>query len=393
MHIILKSGKERAVQNKHPWIFSGAVKTLPPDIKEGDEVKIFSNNNEFLGIGHYQIGSIAVRIFSFEDVKTDKKFWFTKIEKTFRYREFSGLKINENNNVFRMIHGEGDGFPGFICDYYNGVAVFQFHSIGMYYKRELFAEILHEILGEQLIAVFDKSEKTLPFKSGINPENNFITGKNVENAIVSEYGNKFFIDFRSGQKTGFFIDQRENRKLLGSVSENKKVLNTFCYTGGFSIYALSNNAEEVHSVDSSKPAMDLTDKNVLCNFGENSRHKSFCEDVFEFIGKSEKYFYDIIILDPPAFAKHQDALKKALRGYMNLNLLALEKIKKGGLIFTFSCSQIVSKEDFRKAVFEASAASGRSVKIIHQLTQPADHPVNIFHPESEYLKGLVLYVE
>lgn len=393
MKIILKSGKERALQRKHPWVFSGAIKSSVIDIKEGETVKVYSNNSEFLGIGHFQIGSIAVRVFCFEDVEINRTYWKSKLEKAISYREFSGLKITENNNVFRLIHGEGDGFPGFICDYYNGVAVFQFHSIGMYENRNIFAEIIKEIMGDEIKAVYNKSQKTLPFKAEIESKNGFLIGENTENTIVSEYGNKFKIDFVTGQKTGFFIDQRENRKLLGQYSENKIVLNTFCYTGGFSISSLANNAAEVHSVDSSKPAMELTDNNVEINFGKTGKHKSFCTDVFEFLDNSESEYYDIIVLDPPAFAKHQNVLTKALKGYQNLNLKALQKIKKGGLIFTFSCSQVVSKEDFKKAVFEASALSGRNVKIIHQLTQPVDHPVNIYHPESEYLKGLVLFVD
>jgi len=393
MKIILKSGKERALQRKHPWIFSGAIKSSTTNIKEGELVKVYSNSNDFLGIGHFQIGSIAVRVFCFKDVDIDRKYWKEKLENAINYRTLSGLKISETNNVFRLIHGEGDGFPGFICDFYNEVAVFQFHSIGMYENRFIFAEILKEILGEKLCAVYDKSQKTLPFKADIEPKNGYLLGENVNNIIVSEYGNKFKIDFVDGQKTGFFIDQRENRKLLGQYSENKKILNTFCYTGGFSVSALSNNAAEVHSVDSSKTAIELTNQNIALNFGDTEKHKSFCTDVFEYIDNSEKSYYDIIILDPPAFAKHQNVLTKALKGYQNLNLKAFEKIKKGGLIFTFSCSQVVSKEDFKKAVFEAAVISGRNVKILHQLSQPIDHPVNIFHPESEYLKGLVLFVE
>jgi len=395
--IFLKSGKERAIERFHPWVFSGAIKSDISKLKDGEVVEVYSTTNHFLGIGHFQIGSIAVRIFSFQQVEIDYNFWKQKIVAAIEYRKALGIDIYDNNNVFRLIHAEGDGFPGFVCDFYNGTAVFQFHSIGMFLLKDIFAKILKEIFENKLVAIYNKSEKSLPFKADLDNKNGFILGnqnsENILETIITENNLKFAIDYVEGQKTGFFIDQRDNRQLLGQYSKNKKVLNTFCYTGGFSIYALANQALEVHSVDSSKKAIELVDKNVEINFGKIENHKSFAVDVFEFIEKSEKDFYDIIILDPPAFAKHQNVLNKALKGYQNLNFKAFEKIKKGGILFTFSCSQVVSKEDFRKAVFEAAAESKRNVKIIHQLIQPLDHPVNIYHQESEYLKGLVLFVE
>ncbi|RLD62566.1 MAG: class I SAM-dependent rRNA methyltransferase [Bacteroidetes bacterium] len=389
--IILKSGKEQSINRYHPWIFSGAIKLIKGNLKEGDIVEVVSNHNEFLALGHYQIGTIAVRIFSFEKAEINADFWENKIQNAYNLRKKIGFIDNKETNVFRLVHGEGDGMPGAIIDFYNGTAVTQFHSIGMYLERQTFAKALKNIFSDKLNAVYDKSETTIPFKSEINATNEYLLGKNNTN-IVSEYGNKFRVDWKEGQKTGFFIDQRENRKLLEYYSKDKTVLNVFGYTGGFSVYAMKGGAKLVHSVDSSNKAIELTDENIALNFTDTSRHKSFAVDAFSYL-KDIKDKYDLIILDPPAFAKHNKALNNALKGYKKINTRAFEQIRPGGILFTFSCSQAVSKKHFREAVFSAAAISGRKVKILHQLTQPADHPVNIYHPEGEYLKGLVLYVE
>lgn len=389
--ITLKSGKEISIYRYHPWIFSGAIKQMSAEPAEGEIVAVYDNKNEFLALGHYQIGSIAVRIFSFEMVNIDTDFWKSKFQQAITFRRNLGFFNNPELNVFRLIHGEGDGLPGLIVDYYNGTAVMQAHSVGMYRHRKEFAQILTELLPNEVTSVYDKSEGTLPFKANLNPKDEYLVGE-PKNGEVLEYGNKFAIDWEQGQKTGFFIDQRENRKLLGEYSNGKKVCNVFGYTGGFSIYALAAGAKLAHSVDASKLAIDLTDKNVALNFGEKAPHQGFAMDAFDFFNQTSEE-YDVIILDPPAFAKHQKALKNALQGYKRINQKALEQIKPGGILFTFSCSQAVSKEDFRKSVFAASVNARRNVRILHQLTQPADHPVSIYHPESEYLKGLVLYVE
>ncbi len=389
--VILKSGKEQAIKRFHPWIFSGAIKTINGKVQEGDIVEVVSNNNEFLALGHYQIGSIAVRIFSFEKTEINFDFWKNKILNAYNLRKKIGLIDNNETNVFRLLNAEGDGMPGVVIDFYNGTAVTQFHSIGMYLERNTFANALKSILGNKLKAVYDKSESTIPFKSEITATNGYLLGENSTN-IVSEYGNKFNIDWEEGQKTGFFIDQRENRKLLEYYSKDKDVLNVFGYTGGFSVYAMQGGAKLVHSVDSSDKAIELTDKNIALNFNDTSRHKSFAVNAFDFL-KDIKNKYDLIILDPPAFAKHNKVLHNALQGYKKINTRAFEQIRPGGILFTFSCSQAVSKKNFRETVFSAAAISGRNIKILHQLTQPADHPINIYHPEGEYLKGLVLYVE
>lgn len=389
--VILKSGKDQSVRRYHPWIFSGAIKKIIGNVNEGDLVIVTDNKDEFLAIGHYQIGSIAVRIVSFEEKTIDTDFWKEKIKKAYDLRKTFGLAENENNNVYRLVHAEGDGMPGLIIDYYNGTAVLQMHSIGMYLNREHFIEALKEIYGENLKAVYDKSEATIPFKSEIEAKNGYLFGSSVEK-VVLEYGNKFKVNWEEGQKTGFFIDQRENRKLLAEYSKDRSVLNVFGYTGGFSVYAMKGGAKEVHSVDSSKKAIDLTNQNIELNFEDTSRHKAFAVDAFEFLNDIDNK-YDLIILDPPAFAKHQNVLHNALQGYKRLNAKAIEKIKPGGILFTFSCSQVVSKENFRKTIFTAAANTGRNVRILHQLSQPIDHPVNIYHPESEYLKGLVVYVD
>lgn len=389
--VILKSGKDQSVRRYHPWIFSGAIKKIIGTVNEGDLVTVTDNKDEFLAIGHYQIGSIAVRIISFEEKEIDAGFWKEKIQKAYQLRKQFGLAENDNNNVYRLVHAEGDGMPGLIIDYYNGTAVLQMHSIGMYLNREYFIDALKDIYGDTLKAVYDKSEATIPFKSEIEAKNGYLFGDSSEK-IVLEYGNKFKVNWEEGQKTGFFIDQRENRKLLANYSKDRSVLNVFGYTGGFSVYAMRGGAKEVHSVDSSKKAIDLTNENIELNFEDTDRHKAFAVDAFKFLDDIDNK-YDLIILDPPAFAKHQNVLHNALQGYKRLNAKAIEKIKPGGILFTFSCSQVVSKENFRKTIFTAAANTGRNVRILHQLSQPIDHPVNIYHPESEYLKGLVVYVD
>ncbi len=389
--IVLKSGKDASLRRYHPWVFSGAIKKIYGGTpNEGDIVSVYDNKDEFLGLGHYQNSSIAVRVFSFEDVEINREFWKQKFEHAIKYREQLGIINNPNTNVFRLIHAEGDFMPGLIADFYNGTVVLQSHSVGMYLLREMFTEILQELLGDKLTAVYDKSKATLPFKADIECNDEYLFGSKT-NTKVTENGNIFDIDWEAGQKTGFFIDQRENRDLLAKFSKDKKVCNVFGYTGGFSIYALQAGATLVHSVDASKLAIDLCNNNVELNFN-NAPHKGFAKDAFDFFADAPEK-YDVIILDPPAFAKHQKVLHNALQGYKRINQCALEQIKSGGILFTFSCSQAVSKENFRKSVFAAAANAKRKVRILHQLTQPTDHPINIFHPESEYLKGLVLYVE
>lgn len=389
--IVLKSGKDQSLKRFHPWVFSGAIKKVYGPVNEGDMVMVYSNKDEFLGIGHYQIGSIAVRVFAFEEVEINGDFWKTKLENAFKLRQSLGLTNNAETNVYRLVHAEGDGMPGLVVDFYNGTAVMQMHSIGMYQIREQLAAYMKEIMGDLLKAVYDKSEKTLPFKADIQPRDGFILGES-ERGVVSEYGNLFNVDWEEGQKTGFFIDQRENRYLLQQYSKGRDVLNMFCYTGGFSFFAMNGGAKQVHSVDASARAIDLTNENVELNFPGDKRHEAFVADAFDYL-KDIKDKYDLIVLDPPAFAKHRDALGRALQGYKRINARAFEQIRPGGILFTFSCSQVVSKEKFREAVFSAAAISGRTVRILHQMNQPADHPINIYHPESEYLKGLVLYVE
>lgn len=389
--IVVKSGKDQALKRFHPWVFSGAIKKIYGHVNEGDLVAVYSNKDEFLGLGHYQIGSIAVRIISFQEVEPDYNFWKSKIERAWKYRQKLGLTDDQSTNVFRLIHAEGDGMPGLIIDFYNGTAVMQMHSVGMYLIREMLVKALQEVLGEKLEAVYDKSAKTLPFKADIEPEDGYLFGESRATE-VSEYGLKFKVDWEEGQKTGFFVDQRENRRLVQKYAENRDVLNMFCYTGGFSFYAMKGGANLVHSVDASAKAIDLTKENVELNFPGDSRHEAFTADGFEFL-KDIKDKYNLIILDPPAFAKHRNALHQALQGYKRINTRAFEQIRSGGILFTFSCSQVVSKDRFREAVFSAAAIAGRTVRIMHQLTQPADHPVNIYHPEGEYLKGLVLFVE
>lgn len=392
--IVLKSGKDQSLKRFHPWVFSGAIKKIHGPVAEGDLVTVYSNKDEFLGIGHYQIGSIAVRIVSFEEVEPDYEFWKSKIESAWNLRRSLGFVDHPETNVYRLIHAEGDNLPGLIVDYYNGTAVMQMHSIGMYRIREELVRAMQEVMGDKLKAVYDKSAKTLPFKADIEPEDGFLLG-NLENSDgneVLEYGLKFKVDWEKGQKTGFFVDQRENRLLVQHYSKGRDVLNMFCYTGGFSFYAMKGGANIVHSVDASAKAIDLTNENVELNFPGDKRHEAFVADGFEYL-KDIQDKYDLIILDPPAFAKHRTTLPQALQGYKRINTRAFEQIRKGGILFTFSCSQVVSKERFRETVFSAAAIAGRNVRILHQMSQPTDHPVNIYHPESEYLKGLVLYVE
>lgn len=389
--IVLKSGKDQSLKRFHPWVFSGAIKKSYGPLNEGDIVSVYSNSDEFLGLGHYQIGSIAVRVFSFTDTEINGDFWKDKLIKAFNLRKTLGLIGNSETNAYRLVHAEGDGMPGLIIDFYNGTAVMQTHSIGMYLIREELAGYLKEMMGDLLVAVYDKSEKTLPFKADITPKDGFIIGNTIP-GVVSEYGNLFKVDWEEGQKTGFFIDQRENRLLLQQYAKGRDVLNMFCYTGGFSFFAMKGGANSVHSVDASGRAIDLTRENVELNFPNDPRHEAIVADAFDYL-KDIHQKYDLIVLDPPAFAKHRDALGRALQGYKRINARAFEQIRPGGILFTFSCSQVVSKEKFREAVFSGAAIAGRTVRIIHQMNQPADHPINIYHPEGEYLKGLVLYVE
>ncbi len=390
IHITLRHGKEQSAKRLHPWIFSGAIAKMSGTPDEGDLVKVYSADGEFLAIGHYQKSSIAVRILSFNDIAIDQNFWNERIASAYNYRKQLGLVNNSETNCYRLVHGEGDNLSGLVIDYYNGTAVVQCHSVGMFKKLDCIANALQQAMGEQLTAIYNKSESTLPFKAGIENKDGLLWGEiKTENAL--EYGNSFFIDWIQGQKTGFFIDQRENRKLVEHYAKGKSVLNTFCYTGGFSVYALRGGAKKVVSVDCSARAIELTDKTVAMNFPD-AEHTSVVSDTFKYLDNNKDEF-DLIILDPPAFAKHGKVLNNALQGYKRLNMKAIEQIKKGGILFTFSCSQAVSKEEFRKSVFAAAANTKRNVRILHQLTQPADHPISIYHPEGEYLKGLVLEVE
>ncbi|MCY1719890.1 class I SAM-dependent rRNA methyltransferase [Prolixibacteraceae bacterium Z1-6] len=391
VRVVLKSGKEQSMKRFHPWVFSGAIKEMYGTPDEGDLVTVYSNKDEFLGIGHYQIGSIAIRIVSFKEVVPDYNFWKSKIESAWNLRKTLGFADNTETNVFRLIHAEGDGMPGLVVDFYNGTAVIQMHSIGMFLIRDVLVKALQEVMGDKLKAVYNKSGKTLPFKAKVKSEDGYLFGAGSETEVV-EYGLKFKVDWEQGQKTGFFVDQRENRMLVQQYAKDRDVLNMFCYTGGFSFYAMKGGAKSVHSVDASLKAIELTDENVELNFPGDERHKSTVIDGFEYL-KDIQDKYDLIILDPPAFAKHRNSLSQALKGYKRINTRAFEQIRKGGILFTFSCSQVVTKEKFREAVFSAAAISGRNVRILHQMSQPTDHPVNIYHPESEYLKGLVLYVE
>lgn len=389
--IYLKPGKEESLKRFHPWVFSGAIQRIDANIEEGETVDVLTASKEFIARGHFQIGSIAVRVLSFIQEEIDDAFWMRKLSIAYTLRQSLGLAGNPTNNTYRLVHGEGDNLPGLIIDVYGKTAVMQAHSVGMHVCRNAIADALMQVMNGVIENVYYKSETTLPFKADLGQENGFIKGGSPEN-VAMEYGLKFHVDWLKGQKTGFFVDQRENRHLLEYYAKGRNVLNMFCYTGGFSFYAMRGGANLVHSVDSSAKAIDLTNENVELNFPGDTRHKAYAEDAFKYLDAMGSQ-YDLIILDPPAFAKHRDAIRNALRGYTKLNAKAFEKIKQGGILFTFSCSQAIDKVNFRNAVFTAAAQSGRSVRILHQLTQPADHPVNIYHPEGEYLKGLVLYVE
>ena len=389
--LYLKKGKEESLKRFHPWIFSGAVSRVDENIDEGEIVRVFTSNGDFIAVGMFQIGSIAVRVLSFRDILIDAKFWEARLSSAWEMRKAIGLIGRENNNTFRLVHGEGDNLPGLIIDCYGDTAVMQAHSVGMHVFRQDICEALVKIAGGTIANVYYKSETTLPYKADIEHENGFIYGS-MGSDVAVENGLKFHIDWLKGQKTGFFVDQRENRHLLETYSKDRSVLNMFCYTGGFSVYAMRGGAKLVHSVDSSAKAVELTNKNIAMNFPDDNRHAAFCEDAFKYLDANDK-MYDLIILDPPAFAKHRGALCNALKGYTRLNVKGLQRIKPGGILFTFSCSQIVTKENFRNAVFTAAVQANRKVRILHQIHQPADHPINIYHPEGEYLKGLVLYVE
>lgn len=390
--VYLKPGKEESLKRFHPWVFSGAIARVEGEPEEGEIVDVYTSKKEFIACGHFQIGSIAVRVLSFVQETIDHAFWVRKLSIAKDLRVALGLIGNPQNNTYRLVHGEGDNLPGLIIDVYDHTAVMQAHSAGMHVYRMEIADALSEVMGDVIQNIYYKSETTLPFKADLlSTENGFIKGGSPEN-VAMENGLKFHVDWLKGQKTGFFVDQRENRHLLERYAKGRNVLNMFCYTGGFSFYAMRGGANLVHSVDGSAKAIDLTNENVELNFPGDTRHKAYAEDAFKFLDRMGDQ-YDLIILDPPAFAKHRDALRNALRGYTKLNAKAFEKIRPGGILFTFSCSQVVNKENFRNAVFTAAAQSGRSVRILHQLTQPGDHPVNIYHPEGEYLKGLVLYVE
>ena len=387
----LKKGKEESLKRFHPWIFSGAIHHLDEDISEGEIVRVVTFMGDFIAIGHYQIGSIAVRVLSFQDIHVDETFWGVRLGSALAMRRGIGMADNPQNNTYRLVHGEGDNLPGLIIDCYGKTAVMQAHSVGMHNNRFDICKALIKIMGDRIEQVYYKSETTLPYKAELGQENGFIYGSTEED-IAIENGLKFHVDWLKGQKTGFFIDQRENRSLLEHYAKGRSVLNMFCYTGGFSVYAMRGQAKLVHSVDSSAKAVELTNQNIALNFPQDTRHEAFCEDAFKYLDTHDGK-YDLIVLDPPAFAKHRSTLRNALKGYTRLNVKGFQQIKSGGILFTFSCSQVVTKEQFRNAVFTAAAQAGRKVRILHQLHQPADHPINIYHPEGEYLKGLVLYVE
>lgn len=412
-NLYLNKGKDESLRRYHPWVFSGAVNHIDGKLQEGDLVRVLTHDGSFIAIGHWQIGSIAVRVLSFEDEPIDHRFWVQRIQAAFDVRKTIGLADNPQNTTFRLVHGEGDNLPGLVIDIYGQTAVMQAHSVGMHVCRTEIAEALCEVLGERLSSIYYKSETTLPFKAELGQENGFLFGSTSEN-IAMENGLRFHIDWLRGQKTGFFVDQRDNRALVEQYAKGRRVLNMFCYTGGFSVYAMRGGATLVHSVDSSQKAIDLVNANIQLNFPNDARHQAFAEDAFKFLDAvpnselrvtkeltsqtpnselATPNSYDLVILDPPAFAKHRDAVRHAIKGYTKLNARAMEKMPAGSLLFTFSCSQAISKEQFRMAVFTAATLAHRKVRLLHQLHQPADHPVNIYHPEGEYLKGLVLYVE
>ena len=389
--IYLKRGKEESLLRFHPWVFSGAIHHADAGIQEGETVRVIASTGDFIAVGHYQVGSIAVRVLSFSDITIDQSFWRERLAAAITMRCHIGIADNPENNTYRLVHGEGDWLPGLVIDCYGSTAVMQAHSVGMHLNRMDICQALTDVMGGRIQQVYYKSETTLPYKAHLEEEDGFIFG-HTDDDIAVENGLKFHVDWLRGQKTGFFVDQRENRSLLEHYSKGKTVLNMFCYTGGFSVYAMRGGAKCVHSVDSSAKAIEITNNNIGLNFPGDPRHEAYCEDAFRFL-EEKKDKYDIVVLDPPAFAKHRAALHNALKGYIRLNAKGIRLVKEGGLLFTFSCSQAVSKDQFRSAVFTAAAQSGRKVRIIHQLHQPADHPINIYHPEGEYLTGLVLYVE
>lgn len=389
--IQLRRGKAESLRRFHPWVFSGAIAAQSRDLQEGDLVQVLDDQGNFIAVGHYQIGSIAVRVLSFDQRNIDEAFWVERIGEAYSLRRVLKLADREDNDVYRLVHGEGDRLPGLVVDVYGATAVMQAHSVGMHVQREAIADAIIRATEGNIRNVYYKSETTLPYKADLGQENGFLRGGSPAN-IATENGLKFHIDWLKGQKTGFFVDQRDNRSLLEHYAKGRSVLNMFCYTGGFSVYAMRGGATLVHSVDSSSKAIDLTRANAELNFPGDKRHEAFAEDAFRYLQRAGND-YNLIVLDPPAFAKHKEALRNALKGYTRLNAIAFEKIKPGGIVFTFSCSQAVNKDQFRLAVFTAAAQSGRHVRILHQLHQPADHPVNIYHPEGEYLKGLVLQVE
>lgn len=388
--IKLRNGKDQSLKRFHPWIFSGAIARMDDGIAEGDIVRVVDTKEEFLAIGHYQIGSIAVRVLSFTDIEINDSFWFSRLDKALQARRACNI-IRPDNNTYRLVHGEGDRLPGLIIDIYDNAAIIQAHSVGMHMQRKDIARQLRTLYGDKLTCIYYKSETTLPYKADLSEESGFLYGK-ASDVVATENGLKFYIDWLKGQKTGFFIDQRDNRSLIEKYSQGKKVLNMFCYTGGFSVYALRGGASMVHSVDSSERAIEMTNRNIALNFPDATNHEAYATDAFSYLRDMDNS-YDLIVLDPPAFAKHKDALRNALKGYTRLNAKAMQKIKPGGILFTFSCSQAVSKDQFRLAVFTAAAQSHHFVRVLHQLHQPTDHPINIYHPEGEYLKGLVLYIE
>lgn len=395
--LYLKKGRDESLRRFHPWVFSGAISQIVGQPAEGDVVAVYSAEGEFLASGHYQIGSIAVRVLSFCGDPSASDFWFNAISAALEVRRSVGLACADSvTNCYRLVHGEGDGLPGLIVDFYDGVCVMQAHSAGMFRSRRMIADALLAVYGDELKAVYDKSSGTAPFKAGLDLVDGYLykrEGYAADTVSVMENGHSFLVNWSEGQKTGFFLDQRENRSLVEHYASGRNVLNLFCYTGGFSVYALAGGASHVDSVDSSAKAMAMVDRNVALNFGDCGKHMSFCCDAIDFLGKCEEGKYDLMIVDPPAFAKHRGVLKNALRAYQRLNAAAISKVARGGLVFTFSCSQVVDKEMFALAVFSAAASTGRRVRILDRLCQPADHSVNIYHPEGEYLKGLLLYVE
>ncbi len=395
--IVLRRGKEESLQRFHPWVFSGAIDRIDGEVAEGEVVDVVDSRGGFIARGHYQIGSIAVRVLTFRDELIGRDWWTERLRNAYEVRRSQGLTDNKETTCYRLSHGEGDWMPGLVVDIYGSTAVMQAHSVGIYLIRGQIADILREIYGPALAAIYDKSSQTVPFMAGLNAQDGYLWHEAAETPageqIVLEGSHRFAVNWQSGQKSGFFIDQRENRALVQHYAAGRDVLNTFCYTGGFSVYALAGGARRVDSVDSSRLAVELAARNVELNFGPDAPHRAIAADAMEYVRASGQGDYDMVILDPPAFAKHRKAIAAATQAYRRLNAEALARIRPGGLLFTFSCSQAIPRELFRTTVFSAAAISGRRVRILHQLTQPADHPVSIYHPEGEYLKGLVLYVE